>query len=500
MRDIVDSIPKKLESNDYENQQTNLNDYENQQTNLNEYKVNEQKLKDDKKNLEKLKKECPIKNSDLVIYDTSKEKCILKQCPNGFIKSVDGKKCEMYIDDIDIYRYKTKHNCGEQYIDWITIPNYHLGNSFFKLNTGNSQDDFNGCFEPCETNFIPYKNIADKDAKVSKDSINCISKSIIDIGRYGKITLDYCPLVLILLLSSDMIENNEFRGEYIKITNNKHIEPVIKDRIKDNDLLLKEMKDTVLLKGKNYIIYLLNKYKPDFLEKLVLTGFELDKCYKTAILNINSDKREPILHAYNVFKNKDTNLNKYANAYKYISNDGDVLALIALHEQVLKWACEVAFDKNTNYGKRNLFLYNKFSNPEETEESIDTKIDYIRKVNKQVIKNENSIFYGLDILHPGKLFKKSVQNEDTNNIMQNSYIIGLPSTIFLLLLFIILIIIIILFYKYTAKIYLHVRRILIRIIYTIANMVNTNISPKYIIKDLLDNVRNQVVKQNTNVI
>ena len=470
-----------------------INEYENQQSKIKAYNDDQQKLQDNKNKLEKLKKECPIKNSDLVIYDTSKEKCILKECPNGFVKSADGTKCEMYIDDIDIYRYKTEHNCGEQYIDWITIPNYHLGNSYFKLNTGKSKDDFNGCFEPCNTDFIPYKNIDDKDAKKSKDSINCVRKSIMDIGRYGKITLDYCPLVLIILLSCDIIENNEFRGEYVKTTNNKRLEPAIKDKIKDNDLLLKEMKDTLLLKGKSYIIHLLNKYKPGFLEKLVLTGFELEKCYQTSILNLRADKREPILHAYSVFKNKDTSLTKYVNAYKYMSNDGDVIELMELHEKVLKWACEVAFDKNTNYGKRNLFLYEKFSNPEETDESINAEIDYIRKVNNNEIRNENAIFYGLDVFHPGKVFKQLLYKKgDTEDVMKNSYIIGLPSTIFLISIFIILIIIAVLFYKYTKPIYAYARELFIIVIYGIASIVDNNIKPKYIITDILENVRYQV--------
>jgi hypothetical protein len=480
--DIVDKIPEESVSTDFINQQNILNSY----------KENERKIERENKNLNKLKKTCPIKNSDLVIYDTSKLTWSLKECPNGFIKSADGKQCEMYIDDIDIYRYRKEHNCGEQYIDWITIPNYHLGNSYFKLNTGKSKDDFNGCFEPCNIDFVPYKNKDDKDSKKSKDSIHCVKKSVTDIGRYGIITLDYCPLVLIILLSCDMIDNNEFNGEYIKNTNNKNIEPSIKEKIKDNNLLLKEMKDNMILEGKKYIIHLLKKYKPDFLEKLKLTDFELDKCYKTSILNLSADKREPILHAYNIFKNKDKDLVKYVNAYKYMSNDGNVVELMKLHEKVLKWACEVAFDKNTNYGKRNLFLYEKFSNPNEDIEVLNNEIEYIRKVNKQEIKNENYIFYALDILNPGSIINKLIYKSDNNDIINNSYILGLPFTIFVLSLLIVLIIISILFYKYTKILYYRVKNAFIIILYNIANIFDKNINPKYINTDLLTNVRAQV--------
>ena len=487
MTDIVDKIPEEKST-----------DFEKQQNILKKYKETEEKLEDDKKKLARLKKECPIKKQDLVVYDTNGDGTwTLKECPNGFIKSADGTQCEMYIDDIDVYRYKKEHNCGDQYIDWITIPNYHLGNSYFKLNTGESKEDFNGCFEPCNIDFVPYKNIEDKDSKKSKDSINCIRKSVTDIGRYGIITLDYCPLVLIILLSSDMIDNKEFSGEYINNTNNKNIEPEIKKKIKDNDLLLKEMKDNMVLQGKKYIIHLLNKYKPNFLEKLKLTDFELDKCHKTSILNLSTDKREPILHAYNIFKNKDTDLVKYVNAYKYMSNDGNVIELMKLHENVLKWACEVTFDKNTKYGKRNLFLYEKFSNPDEIIEVLNPELDYIRKVNKQEIKNENYIFYALDILNPGKIVNKLIYKGDNNDIINNSYILGLPFTIFILLLLIVLIIIAILFYKYTKILYNKVKNAFIIMLYSIANIFDKSINPKYIITELLNNVREQVHKIET---
>ena len=404
----------------------------------------------------------------------------------------------MYIDDIDIYRYKKENSCGEQYIDWITIPNYHLGNSFFTLNTGESKDDFNGCFEPCDVDFVPYKTKDDKDASKSKDSIHCIRKSIIDIGRYGKYTLDYCPLVLILLLSCDVLENNEFRGEYVRKKTNKKIEPSISNEIKDNELLLSEMKDELKAKGKKYIIHLLNKYKPDFLEKIKLVNFELDKCYDTSILNLSADNKEPILHAYKVYKesiDEANDLEKYVNAYKYMSNDGDVVQLMELHKKVLKWACDVAFDKNTNYGKRNLFFYEKFSNPEETDSSIDNELEYIRKVNKNEIKNENDIFYNFDFLHPGKVLLKLMYSGDSDDVMKNSYILGLPATIILLSVFVILVVIAVLFYKYTKPIYARVKEVFVLVVYNIASIFDSSISPKYIITDLLNNLREQIAKQ-----
>ena len=178
-----------------------------------------------------------------------------------------------------------------------------------------------------------------------------------------------------------------------------------------------------------------------------------------------------------------------------MSNDGDVVQLMELHKKVLKWACDVAFDKNTNYGKRNLFLYEKFSNPEETDSAIDKELEYIRKVNKNEIKNENDIFYNFDFLHPGKVLLKLMYSSDSDDIMKNSYILGLPATIILLSVFVILVVIAVLFYKYTKPIYARVKEVFVLVVYSIASIFDSSISPKYIITDLLINLREQIAKQ-----
>ena len=500
MRDIVDRpIESDLKNNQInnkvKNQVKNQIKNENQATLFQaEQKFKQDKLKKQTKKIETLKKECPIQNSDLVSYDPEKDKCRLKECPNGFKKSADGTQCEMDMEDINLYRYQKIHKCGTQYIDWISIPNFHLGNTYFRLNTGNTKDDFNGCFEPCNIDYIPYKDIDDKDASKSKDSINCIRKSISNIGKYGNITLDYCPLVLIILLSCDIIDDNEFIGEYVKNKTNKHIEQQILTHIKDDQLLLKEMKNEIILRGKKYIIHLYDKYKPDFLDKLKITNFELDKCHSTALSNININSHQTILHAYNVYKTIDDNettLDNYVNAYKYMSNDGDVMELITLHKKVLKWACKYTFDESTEYGKKNLHLYKKFNTI--VEENTNSDNEYIRKVNKNEIRNENDIFFFFsDFFNPGLLLGKFVYQGDKDDILQNPYILSIPSTIFFMILIIVLLIICVLFYKYTKPIYAKLREFVITIIYGIASIFDKNIKPKYIISDLLEYVKERV--------
>lgn len=493
MRDIVDR-PVKLDSEErhIKNQIKNQINNENKATVFKaKQKFKQNKLNKQNEKIESLKKNCPIQNSDLVTYDSTKDKCTLKECPNGFKKSADGAQCEMNLEDINLYRYEKKHKCGTQYIDWITIPNFHLGNTYLRLNTGNTKDDFNGCFEPCNIDFIPYKDIDEKDSSKSKDSINCIRKSISNIGRYGNITLDYCPLVLIILLSCDIIENNEFTGEYVKNKTNKHIEKQIIKHIKDDQLLLKEMKNEIVARGKKYIIHLYNKYKPDFLNKLKITLFELDKCYTSSITNINVDSRQILLHAYNVYKTIDENVDNYVNAYKYMSNDGDVMELMELHKKLLVWACKYTFNEDTEYGKKNLYLYEKFNNI--TKETVNSEQEYIRKVNKNEIRNENDIFFFFkDFFSPGLILSKFVYQGEKDDIFNNPFILSIPSTIFFMILIIVLLIICVLFYKYTKPIYAKLRELIIALIYGIASIFDKNIKPKYIISDLLEYVKIRV--------
>lgn len=477
MTDNKETVDKKILKNtkEYEKQKVLLEKIEDED---NKKLLNEEKLR-------KLKENCLIQDEELVDFtDVNAKKCTLKKCPDGFEISADKQSCEMDIDGIQIYRYERKNKCEEQYIDWISVPNYHLGNNYFKLNTGKDKTDFNSCFEPCNFDFIPYS-----DTNKSIDSIQCVRKKIKDLNIYGKTTLDYCPLVLIILLSCKESFSNEFKTEYIKektkIKENEKIEPEILANIKDNDILLIDMYEEIKSKGKKYIKHLYNE-KPDFLETLQLKDIELNECYKTSISKLPKNK-QIILEAYNVFKDLD-HLDQYANSYRYTANDGDIIKLKDLHKKVLKWACEYSFDENTNYGRSNITLYENYNK----KKAIDPNNEYIRKVKNNKIFNELTIFTPLELLHPGNIFKKIIYRGDSDNILENSFILSSPSTIFLLVFFIILIVIAIVFYEYTKPLYGRLREIFIIMIYNIAKIFNSSIDPKYIVSTLLNNVKNQV--------
>ena len=51
------------------------------------------------------------------------------------------------------------------------------------------------------------------------------------------------------------------------------------------------------------------------------------------------------------------------------------------------------------------------------------------------------------------------------------------------------------FYKYTKPIYARVKEVFVLVVYSIASIFDSSISPKYIITDLLNNLREQIAKQ-----
>ena len=443
---------------------------------------------------DELKDNCFTQDEELADFtDVNADKCTLKKCPDGFEVSADKQSCEMNIDDIDIYRHERKNRCEEQYIDWISIPNYHLDNKYFKLNTGESEEDFSKCFEPCSFDFIPYKDMNDKDASKTIESIDCVHKRIKDLNIYGKTTLDYCPLVLIILLSCKESFSNEFKSEYIKektiLKKDENIEPGIFEEIKDNNELLDNMYQELKLKGKKYIKHLYDLYdeKTDFLENLQLNDIELSKCYKTYRLKLPKNE-QIILQAYKVFEDDLNDLDKYANSYRYSANDGDVTKLKNLHKNLLNWACEYTFDENTTYGRNNILLYDEYNK----QRVIDPSSKSRRSSQETEASSKDTIFTPSDLSKPGIVLKKIIYTDKSDNILENPFILGVPSTILLLLFIIILIVIAVVLYICTKPLYGRLREIFIIMIYNIAKIFNSSIDPKYIVSTLLNNVKNQV--------
>ena len=135
----------------------------------------------------------------LYTYDKNKRVCTLipdiQSIPN-LIKYSENKDY-IYFDNKNEefnYEYKdVKAYCENKWSDWITIPNYHFGNGYFKDTGDYSTSDVRKCYKPCDKNKMPYIDI--------NGLHKCINKKNADNGVYSK-KLDYSPISLINLLGN----------------------------------------------------------------------------------------------------------------------------------------------------------------------------------------------------------------------------------------------------------------------------------------------------------
>ena len=56
-----------------------------------------------------------------------------------------------------------KAYCENKWYDWITIPNYHFNNQYYKDSGVFSKDDVRKCYKPCGINLMPYTSIKDEE-------------------------------------------------------------------------------------------------------------------------------------------------------------------------------------------------------------------------------------------------------------------------------------------------------------------------------------------------
>lgn len=129
-------------------------------------------------------------------------KCIATQCPTG-MGLVDGIcKNDSRIGGTE-YKVNRAKYAQERWEDWMTIPNYHLGNKY-SSNTSNVYNSDNTLkssiiqkYKPCSNNAVPLYRIDPVDGDAMDDEIDkpdkCISKNQYFYQKYAAAD-DYCPL------------------------------------------------------------------------------------------------------------------------------------------------------------------------------------------------------------------------------------------------------------------------------------------------------------------
>lgn len=139
---------------------------------------------------------CPIFGSPGFIRSPrDNSKCIAFDCPPDWER--DGDICKKPLVDAIIDK---RSKCDDRWYDWITIPNYHLGNKFTK----GKQEGI--CYAPCNSKNIPAYNIdplliqedditdLQNETNISNNITDrCINKNDFMMGKY-EFTPEYCPL------------------------------------------------------------------------------------------------------------------------------------------------------------------------------------------------------------------------------------------------------------------------------------------------------------------
>jgi hypothetical protein len=244
--------------------------------------------------------------------------------------------------------------CNDRWYDWFTIPDWHLGNRYFKADGASGS-----CYKPCEINTMPAKsddgNLFDR----------CIPKKYYQFGFYAN-SFNYLPIALIVLLGSTkstIIKYNEYHTL-------KLIETI--DGSRPNFDLYQSIKEDVSTQENLY-----NNIKGD-LNIAINTLFKIPFNMNNIIIpekhiqdrvqyDMTKDKvvhaYEIALHYYNLITAVDLATIKQFTEWKQelqnisgfdISSNEMIKQLL-----ILKKACSVAFDGTSSYSKNLLDIMNK---------------------------------------------------------------------------------------------------------------------------------------------
>lgn len=166
-----------------------------------------------------------INNSNNNIY----ENCVITSGVPWFSTNNNFNKCEIstniQLDDKNIlsfsddkkninYNFKSRNNntafcshymneqkayCENSWHDWLIVPNYYLGNTYYKDIGKYNVNDVYKCYQPCDGDFIPFTT--------SKKEMKCIPKNLYSGGILMN-KYKYSAFGLINLIGNIAMNNN----------------------------------------------------------------------------------------------------------------------------------------------------------------------------------------------------------------------------------------------------------------------------------------------------
>lgn len=98
-----------------------------------------------------------------------------------------------------------KAYCENAWYDWIIIPNYHLGNTYFKDNSQYTDLDVYKCYKPCPGDYLPFVT--------EKGEIKCIPKKFFASGIFNRKYM-YSSIALINLIGNVACDTDHNKHDY----------------------------------------------------------------------------------------------------------------------------------------------------------------------------------------------------------------------------------------------------------------------------------------------
>ena len=98
------------------------------------------------------------------------------------------------------YKNVKKAYCENRWYDWIIIPNYYLGNTYYKDTSKYTINDVYKCYKPCENDFLPYGT--------EKGELKCIPKNLYGNGIFAN-KYKFSPIGLINLIGNLALSKND---------------------------------------------------------------------------------------------------------------------------------------------------------------------------------------------------------------------------------------------------------------------------------------------------
>lgn len=400
-----------------------------------------------------------IENKDniFIIDDTTKsiyENCVITSGIPWYSTNNKFNKCEVpnniHLDDNNVlkmsddkktinYNFKsdkknagfcshyvntTKAYCENTWYDWLVIPNYYLGNTYYKDIGKYTEKDVYKCYKPCEGDYIPFRN--------NKNEMKCIPKKLYSGGLLMN-KYKYSALGLINLIGNITTINNDYNTKNNNLTYiNYYLIFYYKHNINiDNDIYQPNQIFTEIISNTNKNEVEFNKFKP------VINEVELEfiKCIKNEIIDYNNfdNSLNQNYDNLNIFSYKSNDFQEKRNdlfTLNGLENNNILIDPILIHTWILanlyrpyeKTDLTNIADKSSisNTELYDLLLTNNFDNDKTKNINIAIRLKniFFRAVN---VCYNNKTTFSANIINRTK---RALQNKDLVNLIldKNFYI------------------------------------------------------------------------------